>query len=201
MKAVIFDLDGVLVPTDVMHKTALQNAMYLVLNSVPPGLIDLSEKSQGSTIEKVDYLQSIYGFSNNLKISILNQKDKIFQSMTDDIKVLPNVIKCLDFLNSRHIPMAIASNSRHVNISKVLGASGLSIYFGVVVSAEDVANRKPAPDILFEVYRQLGIDGKETLFVEDSDEGAEAGHRSPSTVIRIDCPKDLKASLFKAWIK
>ena len=203
IKAIIFDLDGVLVSTDILHKDTLIRAVYdiaLIDTSSYPGI---SAKSMLSTKQKLKVIQGYYGFCDDTYEKILLQKDKLFFNGVKNLVVDENVIQCLTYIKSLKIKTAIASNSRHANIDRILDITDLRKYINVVVSADDVPNRKPAPDILFETYRRLVLKEKfysHTLFIEDSDEGVEAGNNSPSTVIRINNPIELTVELIKSFL-
>jgi beta-phosphoglucomutase len=204
MKAIIFDLDGVLVSTDIIHRESLLRAVYEVAIIDASSYPEISEKSMLSTREKLILIQNYYHFSDDTFNRIIKQKDTIFLNKIHSLKVSDNIIECLEYLSTIKIKTAIASNSRLVNVNAILASTGISKYFTIVVSAEEVKNRKPAPDILFEVYKRLKLkkaDQSKTLLVEDSDEGEAAGINSPSKVLRINNPEDLTLTLLKDWIK
>jgi HAD superfamily hydrolase (TIGR01509 family) len=203
MKAVIFDLDGVLVSTDIIHKESLLRAVYEVAIIDASSFPVISEKSMMSTREKLKLIQNYYHFCDDTFNCIIAEKDKIFLNKIVSLKVSNNIIECLEYLHTLKIKTAVASNSRLVNINAIMSSTGIGKYFTAIVSAEEVKNRKPAPDILFEVYRRLKLkklDYSKTLFIEDSDEGAAAGNNSPSIVLRINNPEDLTLTLLKDWI-
>lgn len=201
MKAIIFDLDGVLVRTTMLHITSLGDALSTIASIDIRLFPELLEVSMASTFEKIKALQELYGFDDEVASLILDQKDFFYRKAVRSLVVDPNVYQTLEYIRLRGIKTAIASNSRLKNINQILDENDLRKYFDVIVSAEEVEHRKPAPDILYEVYRRLGVDGIDTLFVEDTDEGAEAGHNSPSTVVRVNSPLDLTPTLFKKWIE
>jgi len=196
-KAVIFDLDGVLVSTDILHKNALVEAAFSVINKT----VHVSEKCMLSTREKVKKLQIEYNFSDSEYANIIHRKDEIFSRMVSELTVGNNVIETLSYLKKLNIKTAIASNSRKINVDMVLKSTGLEKYFDIIISAEEVANRKPAPDILFEAYKRLGISGSDTVFVEDSEEGIQAGVQSLSRVIKVNNPSELSIDLFRNWLE
>jgi beta-phosphoglucomutase len=199
-KAIIFDLDGVLVHTNHLHRDALATAVYDCIGIDMTTMPQLYEISMMSTIEKIDILKKLYSFDYIVEQHILQKKDSLYLEKVSHLTIDDNVIETLEYIQSMKIRMAIASNSRLKNINQILMATGIMKFFDVIVSAEEVENRKPAPDILFEVYHRLGIDGRNTLFIEDTEEGVEAGLRSLSTVIQINNPSDLKISLLDNWI-
>lgn len=200
-KAVIFDLDGVLVETGILHKESLIEAVKNIIGMNVANLI--SEKSMLSTRQKIRNITRLFKLDDSVAANISAEKDRLFFDKIENLKVKDNVIQVLIELRKRNIRTAIASNSRLININKILDITGLRQYFDVIVSSEEVKRPKPMPDILFEVYKRLRIHGHDctcTIFVEDSDEGARAGEQSPSAVVRVENPDDLTFDKFQTWI-
>ena len=82
-------------------------------------------------------------------------------------------------------PSAIASSAHPAVIRAALGAVGLVGCFRAVVSADDVAKGKPAPDVYLEAARRLGIAADRCLVVEDSLNGVLAGRAAGMTVVLV----------------
>jgi HAD superfamily hydrolase (TIGR01509 family) len=82
-------------------------------------------------------------------------------------------------------PSALASSSHREVIDATLLATGLSDAFRVIVSSDEVAHGKPAPDVFLEAARRLRADPATTLVVEDSYNGAKAGRAAGMTVVLI----------------
>ena len=72
------------------------------------------------------------------------------------------------------VPMAVASNGRLANVQASLRATELLPLFEIIVSADDVARGKPAPDVFLEAARRMGVAAGECVVLEDSDEGLRA---------------------------
>ncbi len=200
VEAVIFDLDGVLVSTNIIHRDSLVSAIRIITEIDTTGFPEVSECSMISSAGKIKKIQDKFHFSDIVCIDILQLKDCLFQNEIINLQISQNIVECLEYIKSKNIKTAIASNSRLTNMNKILDVTDIRKYFDTVVSCEDVTNRKPAPDMLFEIYKRLNVGGKNTIFIDDTDEGAQAGHNSLSTVIKINSPADLTIELFKHWI-
>jgi HAD superfamily hydrolase (TIGR01509 family) len=203
IKAIIFDLDGVLLPTNIFHRESLVESIKGITGIDTSGNPLVSEHSMLSSKLKIKNVQELYKFSENLCHVILSNKDNIFFSKLANTQPANNVIECLDAVRLLGIKTAIASNSRLNNMERVLEMTDLRKYFDAVVSAEEVNFPKPSPDVLFRAYSKLGLhvnEYSETIFVDDTEEGAEAGHCSPSIVVKINSPDDLSIDLFKEWL-
>ena len=83
------------------------------------------------------------------------------------------------------LPVAIASSSHRDVIDQALVATGLGDVFTVVVSSDDVAHGKPAPDVYLEAARRLGVPPAACLVVEDSYNGVRAGKEAGMFVVLV----------------
>jgi beta-phosphoglucomutase-like phosphatase (HAD superfamily) len=83
------------------------------------------------------------------------------------------------------VPAAIASSAHPEVIRAALRATGLAGLFDVVVSSDDVATGKPAPDVYLEAARRLGVAPERCLVVEDSRNGVLAGRAAGMRVVLV----------------
>ena len=82
-------------------------------------------------------------------------------------------------------PVAVASSAHPEVIAAALDATGLAEVFGVVVSSDEVAHGKPSPDVYLEAARRLGLEPGSLLVVEDSRNGVLAGKAAGMTVVLV----------------
>ncbi len=82
-------------------------------------------------------------------------------------------------------PVAIASSAHADVIAAALASTGLTETFEVVVSSDEVAHGKPAPDVYLEVARRLGVSPTSALVVEDSQNGVRAAKAAGMTVVLV----------------
>jgi sugar-phosphatase len=83
------------------------------------------------------------------------------------------------------VPVALGSSSARRLVLAVLDAVGLGSRFDAIVSGDDVARTKPAPDIFLECARRLGVDPRTCVVLEDSLAGVEAGRAAGACVIAV----------------
>jgi len=83
------------------------------------------------------------------------------------------------------LPVALASSSHPAVIAAALAATGLEDMFRVVVSSDEVSHGKPAPDVFLEAARRLGVEPRRTLVVEDSLNGLKAGRAAGMTTVLV----------------
>jgi len=183
LKAIIFDFDGVITDSEVLHLRAFNQSL------VPYG-VKISTK---------DYYTNYLGFSDFdcykalldnglLKIderqidSIIKQKSKIFEVLTKtEGRTIEGVHDFLQMLEENKIPMAICSGSLMVEIEVMLEESGLRHFFAEIVSAEQVKKGKPHPEGFLLALQKLNknshtpIAAGECIVIEDSHWGLQAG--------------------------
>jgi len=86
------------------------------------------------------------------------------------------------------VPMAIASGGSRMVVEKLLHAVGISDWFDEVVTAEDVTEGKPAPEIFLHAARLLGVNATKCLALEDAPSGILAARRAGMQVLAIPSP-------------
>jgi len=183
LKAVIFDFDGVITDSEVLHLRAFNQSL------VPYG-VEISTK---------DYYTNYLGFSDfdcyktlidngmlnidERKIGdIIKRKSKIFEELTKtEGRTIEGVHEFLQMLEENNIPMAICSGSLLVEIEVTLEESGLRHFFAEIVSAEQVKKGKPHPEGFLLSLQKLNehcrppIATNECIVIEDSHWGLQAG--------------------------
>jgi HAD superfamily hydrolase (TIGR01509 family) len=98
----------------------------------------------------------------------------------------PEEIKCVtDIVKAYHgkIPLAVASSGNKEHVLADLHSNNLLKYFDTVVTVEDVANGKPAPDLFLEAARRLGVAPEKCAGYEDADLGIQSLQRAGFQVI------------------
>jgi HAD superfamily hydrolase (TIGR01509 family) len=98
---------------------------------------------------------------------------------------MPGAAELVAELTSAGVPIGLASNSPHSLLRPSLRSAGFDAAFGAVVSAQDVALGKPAPDVYVEACRRLGADPERSIALEDSPTGIGAARAAGMFVIGI----------------
>lgn len=91
-----------------------------------------------------------------------------------DARALPGAVELVGRLRARRVPIAVASNSPRTVVDLALGLAGLSGAFDAVVSADDVARPKPAPDPYLQACALVGVAPVAAVAFEDSGTGLAA---------------------------
>jgi beta-phosphoglucomutase len=174
VKAIIFDMDGVLVNSE-PHHVIIEKQLFSQLN------LTISKEEHRSYMGKSSE-QMWSEIIRNHKLSDTAEElagkntDIIIRYFSDlpEIELMPGIKKLLESLYQKGIPMAVASSSDAQAIEIILSRTGLSNYFLYKVSSSLVANGKPEPDIYLFTAGLLGVKPEECLVVEDSNNGMKA---------------------------
>ena len=116
---------------------------------------------------------------------LLARKEEKFTALLQrEEPLFDGLPELLEKVSARY-SLALASGSRHPTINVVLDLRGLRRLFRVVVSSEDVAHGKPAPDIFLRAAELLAVAPGDCCVIEDSAAGVEAGLAAGMFVVAI----------------
>ncbi|MGE4427656.1 MAG: HAD family hydrolase [Solirubrobacteraceae bacterium] len=109
----------------------------------------------------------------------------VYAEIDRDVPVMPGADALVDGLRHADIPIAMATNAGRAFALKALRRAGHGDTFGVLVSAEDVAAAKPAPDPFLAAAAALGVAPRGCVAIEDSPTGVAAGRAAGMTVLGV----------------
>ena len=165
IRAILFDLDGVLVDTyEVWYQLLNEVARRHQYAPIPP---DAYKQSWGQGIE-VDV--KLY-YTRHTIDQIRDEYARYYGDFLHHLKVIEGAERSLKSIAQ---PKAVITNSPKGLAMRALGLAKLDGYFKTVVGCDEVPASKPAPDGIFEACRRLGVEPSEAIMIGDSrfDEGA-----------------------------
>ena len=180
--ALIFDCDGTLVDSAPAHLRSIQQALK------PLGLTMTPEWYQSRHGLGPDPLIDEYEAAFNTppidRAALFARNNIAYQAA---IPMIEEITFVADIARAWHgrVPMAVASNGVLENVEATLVNAGLRSLFDYIVTADDVKQGKPAPDVYLEAARRMKVDPVACIVFEDSDEGLEAAHRAGARAIDI----------------
>ncbi len=196
IKAIIFDLDGVLIDATEWHYEALNDALKLFGHEI--GLDEHVSTYNGlPTLEKLNLMSERKGLPKGLHEIIKIMKRKF----TDErVRQLCNPSHekqiMLKTLKDKGYKLACCSNAQKYSVVNMLKFAGLDNYFNLILGNDEGYKAKPEPDIYLAAFKQLKISPKEAIIIEDASHGIEAAKRSGAKVIAVRGFEDVNLSLF-----
>lgn len=185
--ALLFDLDGTLIDTEAVALASGHRAFAELGQPVSAAFLHgLIGKDQ------VSAQQIIAADHPGLDLIALNTRwQGLFLTGTaTSLPLKPGAEAVLRALV--HLPRALVTSSGREEAHRKLDVAGLSNHFREVVTVDDVAQAKPAPDAYLLAAQRLGVAPGRCLVFEDSEVGAEAAHRAGCIVVQV--PDILPAS-------
>ena len=197
IKAIIFDLDGVLVDTKKIHFAAL-NAALKKYEFKEISIDEHVKIFDGlPTNEKLKILQKRIGLPKKYFSKINNYKQKITaQILKKNIKKNSEIVKIMKSLHRKY-KIAVATNAVNSTLKICLNKLGISKYIDFKLSNEDIINPKPNPEIYLRIFIKFGIYPSEALIVEDSHYGREAAISSGAKLLPIKKIEELDLKKIK----
>lgn len=184
LKAVIFDMDGVLTATDEYHYRSWKKVSDDF--GLPFSRND-NEKLRGLTRRKsLEVLLVGRSIPEKQKRMMLKKKNAYFLEFLDNIgpeDMLPGVLALLRELRQAGVRIGVASSSR--NVHPVLGRLGITGFVEAIGDGASVRNPKPAPDIFLYTACTLQVKPQECLVLEDSEAGVKAGLAAGMCVVAL----------------
>ncbi|MDP2662325.1 MAG: HAD family phosphatase [Dehalococcoidia bacterium] len=170
-RAVIWDMDGVLVDTAEAHFRAWRR-MFGGMGR------DLTREEffERFGMKSVEILREALGDLPSKELSRLAFKKEGYyrEEIAGKVVALPGVGRILDLLQREGFRQAIASSAPVINIGLILETTGIGRFFDAVVSGDEVKAGKPDPEIFLEASRRLGVAPAFCVVMEDAIPGVMA---------------------------
>ncbi|MFO7636403.1 MAG: HAD family phosphatase, partial [Clostridia bacterium] len=172
-QATIFDMDGVLVDSESIHNRCDASLLEQYGIQASPGdmavYAGVPDRAMWETLKEKHHIPDT--------VEAIMEKQMGIKKMafnTYPFQSIPGVERLIRTLKSRGMRLGLASSSPRALIEVVLHKTGLTPFFDVVVSGEDVTNGKPAPDIFLKAALELGVTPGDAMVFEDSSHGVRA---------------------------
>ncbi len=175
VKAIIFDLDGVIVTTDEYH--------YQAWKALADSLGVPFDRAKNNRLRGVSRMASLeivleessVCYSAEEKAALAARKNEIYVSLLENVHpsdALPGVVETLQALKERGVKIAIGSSSK--NTKNILGRLELLETFDAIADGTDITRSKPDPEVFLCAARKLGMAPADCAVVEDASAGIQA---------------------------
>ncbi len=182
--AVIFDWDGTLADTKKVVVRSFQSALEKVNCHVRDGFIaKLIGIGSKKTIEEALRVSGIV-YDDQLLTKLVKEKIQREIELSDEVRLFDGAVELLDALRDR-CRMALASMNNRAVIDDLLNKKSIAEYFNVVVTADEVVNPKPNPEIFLKCAERLNSTADQCVVIEDSLFGVKAAKNAGMKCIGV----------------
>ncbi|EPQ6836156.1 HAD family hydrolase [Vibrio cholerae] len=185
IRAILFDMDGVLIEAKEWHYDALNKALELF--SMP--------------ISRFDHITTFDGLPTKNKLKLLSKEKNLPEELHDFINEMKQrytmeivETKCkpiftheylLSKLKAEGYKLGVCSNSIRNTVETMMDKAALSQYLDIIVSNEDVKVGKPDPEMYIKAMEYLNLSPEECLIVEDNENGIRAAKASGAHLLVV----------------
>jgi beta-phosphoglucomutase-like phosphatase (HAD superfamily) len=201
IEAIVFDMDGVLVDAREWHYLALNKALGLFGYTISPEEHE-TDFDGLPTRKKLEMLTA----RNGLPIQLHDFINTLKQKYTVDLihRFCRPTFKhefALKQLKGEQYKIGLASNSITATIELMMQKTALDRYLDEIVSAENVAIGKPAPEIYEKIFEKLSIAPCRAVVIEDNQNGIEAATKAGAHVLKVRNPSEVDLDRIRNFIE
>jgi HAD superfamily hydrolase (TIGR01509 family) len=181
--ALIFDLDGLLIDSETIYR----KISYKMAADFGKELHDgIWGKQMGrSPIESLTIFREELGITSHTAQELADlRKELLLEAFSKDLEILPGALEIIQAFHGR-IAMAIATGSPQDLMDAALSKLGLNGYFDFMMPTDKILLSKPDPEVYQKTVEALGLQSDECIVLEDSTNGALAGHLAGCYVIAV----------------
>jgi beta-phosphoglucomutase family hydrolase len=185
IKALIFDMDGVLVDSEPLHLLAFQELMKEF------GVTFTAEDNHAflgrTDLSLAQFTAEKHGLTEAPESMVQRKENILARLIKEQAKARPGVMDLLETGKRLNLPMAVASSATMQTIQLVVDTLNIRGYFHNLTSGEEVAESKPAPDVFLLAAKRLNMPPENCLVVEDTYNGLQAARSAGMKCLVVPC--------------
>jgi len=183
-RAVLWDMDGVLIDSAEYHHEAWRLALAREQYELTYAVFVRTFGQRNDTV-----LRDIFGpdYPDHDIDRVAAFKEEEYRRLVREkgISPLPGVLRWLAYLQANGWQQAVASAAPRANVEAIVDAVGIRKYFGAITSSEDVTRGKPDPQVYLVAAQRVGATPNQSIVIEDAPAGAEGAKRAGMASIGV----------------
>jgi HAD superfamily hydrolase (TIGR01509 family) len=182
-QALIFDLDGLLIDSETIYRKITYQMAEDLGKTVSD---DIWAKQMGrSPLESLTIFRKELGINQFTAQELVDQRNILMlEAFQNELQIMPGAMEIIHAFHGK-MRMAIATGAPRELMEEAISRLGLSGYFECMLPSDDLKAGKPDPEIYLSTIKALGLSPEECIVLEDSSNGALAGHRAGCYVIAV----------------
>ena len=182
-QALIFDLDGLLIDSETIYRKITYQMAEDLGKTVSD---DIWAKQMGrSPLESLTIFRKELGINQFTAQELVDQRNVLMlEAFQNELQIMPGAMEIIHAFHGK-MRMAIATGAPRELMEEAISRLGLSGYFECMLPSDDLKAGKPDPEIYLSTIKALGLSPEECIVLEDSSNGALAGHRAGCYVIAV----------------
>ncbi|MCI0334475.1 MAG: HAD family phosphatase [Planctomycetes bacterium] len=183
LRAVVFDLDGLLVNTEDLYEQAGETVLRRRGKTYDA---DLREQMMGRpVVDAIQLMIDCHSLPDPLEDLMGECKVVLDELMATSLAPMPGVEKFLDDLAAANMPIAVATSATPEYADHVLTTLGLKRRFRFILTAADIQRGKPDPEVYLLAAKRLGIEPSQMMVLEDSANGCRAAAAAGAYTVAV----------------
>jgi HAD superfamily hydrolase (TIGR01509 family) len=183
VKALIFDMDGLLVDSEGLAATAMDR---LLDDRGLARRTDVHDKLLGRRlVEALAIVRDGYEIEDEVDVLVAQYAALRTEALRGSVKPMPGALEIVERARLAGLPIALATSGMRIHVDISLGETGLAGRFDSETTGDEVSRGKPAPDLFLMAAERIGMDPEEVIVLEDSPLGVEAATNAGMRVIAV----------------
>lgn len=188
IKAILFDMDGVLVDSLRTNFYAFNAAIEKFgKEGISPK--KFREEFWGTYIEQG--IKAVFGdISRQKLVEIAEEYASQVTRFVEYTRIYPETKGVLTELTKRNLKIGVITNTKRKSVDTIIDQVGLTGYFAIIIYGDEVKKPKPAPDGIIKAYESLGLRPSEVIYVGDNSQDIIAGKSARCLTVGISRTSD-----------
>jgi HAD superfamily hydrolase (TIGR01509 family) len=189
----IFDMDGVLVDTSPSHRRAYED-LWSMIGVTGPRYETIAGRKTSEVV--TTFAVQLKPGSAQIDEWTRFKQERARTYLSTEVITYDDTVPVLSRLARNKMPLALGTGASRETADLVLKQLGIFDFFSIIVTAGEVAKGKPSPEIYSKIMVQAAVDPKDTLIIEDSVAGLEAGVGSNAYVASVRTGREISHPRF-----